>query len=724
MLTSIVKMPVCKFFAKGHCARGDTCYYEHVRTSTSQHADRKAPPADAASPITGRLERPRSSRAETRARPKLPCHFYARGACKNGALCRFEHELSTALSSDSPSAQAATSVDVSRTCRFWLSRSQIQEQIPKKSLPLDDSAYRRDLGGAVVTFGPGAAVMEAITSAASAAHLQMCTVGCTWYKPSRHAFLAYNSRASAEAAMRIMSTGPNILGRKVQCRLQTPQRKGQTYSVQVGNLDIATTSALLEEHMSKRRPPLSVTLGDPSYTSSDRQIDSEVRKLCSNVGKIESWNLDKGQSRNRVRVIVKFSKMEEASRAVKELNGKALPQLNGSKIMVNHSVSAKFSIFTEMHAAVQPELIEILPRLRGDGYVNIKAYPSTSGSRFTTLRVSGEDLKAVARAKNAVEQILRGSIAMKDTTTIWDSFFLKPEGLTYLQTLGHQHDVFVYRDARQSRLALYGSAEKKNEAQEALWKKVDGLKQTTSVIVLNSGLLIRALHGGFRRIVAEFGKCAAQLNIVSGAKSITIRGSVEDAVKAKSILEDRDNVNDTNDAKGGTDTETMCSVCWCEATEPYVTPCGHTYCAECFENQCCSAGKDDIPVRCIGAAATCSRIFALTELSTALSSGGFDELLESSFALHVRGNPTEFQYCPTPDCPNIYRISMDGQVVSCSKCLTPICTTCRVVNHEGSTCEEYKDEMEGGDIAFKKWKNENKVKDCPKCGSAIEKTEG
>lgn len=68
-------------------------------------------------------------------------------------------------------------------------------------------------------------------------------------------------------------------------------------------------------------------------------------------------------------------------------------------------------------------------------------------------------------------------------------------------------------------------------------------------------------------------------------------------------------------------------------------------------------------------------------------------------------------------------MSDDAKIYTCPTCLTLICTKCGVVNHEGPTCEQYKSAALG-DNAFEEWKKKRDVKDCPRCGSTIQKSEG
>jgi predicted RNA-binding Zn-ribbon protein involved in translation (DUF1610 family) len=107
-----------------------------------------------------------------------------------------------------------------------------------------------------------------------------------------------------------------------------------------------------------------------------------------------------------------------------------------------------------------------------------------------------------------------------------------------------------------------------------------------------------------------------------------------------------------------------------------------------------------------------------------LSPPAFETLLQASFDCHIRAHPDEFQYCPTPDCPQVYQPTTTGQVFYCSTCLTPICTACNVISHEGMSCQEWK-EMDTEEYKlFRQYKEEHGIRDCPKCSIGIEKDEG
>ena len=225
------------------------------------------------------------------------------------------------------------------------------------------------------------------------------------------------------------------------------------------------------------------------------------------------------------------------------------------------------------------------------------------------------------------------------------------------------------------------------------------------------------MTGGMRRLKAKFGTAATR-NVSANPKSITFVGTVAAVQEARLLLlEGSEDSCPTQDASD-------CAVCWTEATEALNTGCGHVYCSDCFVNQASSAGDGDIPVRCYGNDGKCLHIFGINELKLMLSHTAFEELLKASLDTYIRTHPKEFQHCPTPDCPQVYRITTTGETFLCPTCLTPVCTACKVMAHDGMSCEEYKDLSSEGTKAFQKWKDANDVRDCPSCKTAIEKSYG
>ena len=519
-----------------------------------------------------------------------------------------------------------------------------------------------------------------------------------------------------ETAQKLRNT--KILDRTLECRTAVDKTaKPWRCYVKIGNLNVSTTSKVLKGACGARQPRV-MKFGEISYSSSIEEIGQAAQRLLSSSGTVEAWTALTSTSGPQIKATATFSTREQATKAVTDLNGYKLPQLGGSKILLSHVVKAKLSILSSMYTAISPELAKVQRSLRSSNYLEIKSYPSTDqAQRFTRLHIISDTAQEVGRAKAAVEKILNGHTARGGRGIVWNELFLKQEGIAYLNDLGKQHNIFIYRNAKKCILSLYGSEENKAIVESALLKTVEDLAVSTFSIDLDGKVPVAALQAGYRRIVGKLGKTFARLNVTTSPKTITIHGSSQDADWAKAILQEES--GQATGSKAAAEEDVKCPVCWEDATNRYTTLCGHVYDRECFQNQCLSAGDNSIPIRCMG----CQTVISFTELEVALTRDQLEKLLENSFMYHVRKHPGSYQYCPTADCDQVYEVSDDGKIFTCSTCFTSICTKCGAVSHEGLTCDQYKSARHG-DEAFARWKKENDARDCPKCACTIQKSEG
>lgn len=538
--------------------------------------------------------------------------------------------------------------------------------------------------------------------------LQLNTVTCTWYKPSRIAWLMYRSHANAEEAKHALQS------RKILQRTPTysmePGGGRLAITLAVGNLDISTQKRDIYAVLPSSLHPERINFGDPTYQLSDTKASEKVEALLRRKGGLESfqWQILPGNS--KIKATATFTDRDDAAEAVRSLNNNPVGGLG--KLLVAHVVSVKYNVPNAIMAAISGDINQLREKNWQNGYVHLKTYPSAE-KPVTAIRVFGENIKHVAEAKGEIERMLAGHVVMDGDSSLWDPYFMNAMSLGYLNDLSRHHQLYVYRDARKCRLLIYGgSSASRLDVERVLGAKVKALRQITHIIVLNADLLKSAMQGGMRRLKEKFGT-AVTLNVSANPKTISLVGSVEEFQEAKELLQE-----DNGETKDGDD----CVVCWTEATEPLHTTCGHIYCKECFANQ--AASSDDIPVRCYGNEGKCLQVFSIGRLKTMLSHTAFEELLQSSFDTYIRTHPKDFHHCPTPDCPQVYRITVASKSFLCSTCLTSICTACNMIAHDGMTCEEFKDLKSGGDKAFQKWKEENDVRDCPNCKSPIEKSHG
>jgi hypothetical protein len=183
--------------------------------------------------------------------------------------------------------------------------------------------------------------------------------------------------------------------------------------------------------------------------------------------------------------------------------------------------------------------------------------------------------------------------------------------------------------------------------------------------------------------------------------------------------------------------ERDCAVCFTPAERPIQTSCGHVYCTACFAAACDpeALSASASAITCLGDGNTCGTAFPLAELRSLLPPATVEGILAASFDRYIAKDPASFRYCPTPDCGHIYRphhrevSSVPGQPSPpprehlCPGCLATFCTACHAA-HPDLSCSDYQDVSSGRREAVDRLKAELGVKDCTRCGTSIERTEG
>lgn len=553
--------------------------------------------------------------------------------------------------------------------------------------------------------------------------VQLGTVTCTWYQPSRLAWLTYSEEAIATRAI-------DILGEiKILDRIPSVNYQESTYTneektsciVCLGNLAGQTTLRDIRWKLFGTVSPDKITLGDPTYKYSDAEAAQRVRDLLETKGELDSFQYRLVSGSGKVKATATFLDRDSAAKAVRDLHNTSVKVLASTKIFVNHIVSVKYNIPTLITRALKVELDQLAKDFWRSGHVQLKIYQEDPSKSFTTARLYWENLKNVPGAKIRLEKLLAGVLVMKGEEPLWDIYFLKSAALVDLAALGTTHQMYILRDTCKSQLVMYGgSVDARKEVQQALVEKVEALHEQEHTIVLTPLLLKQVMQGGMERLKSKFRE-SVSLKVGFHSSTITITGSEDDLRQARALLTD---IPLDVGPEMSSQTTDSCVICWTEAVEPVHTTCGHIYCRECFANQASSATDAEIPLRCIGSEGACKQIFSIADLELMLSSPSFESLLRTCFDSHIRTRPEEFQYCPTPDCSQIYRPTTTGETFYCATCLTPICTTCNVISHEGMNCEEWKEMDSEDNRAFRQYKEEHGVRDCPNCKMGIEKTEG
>jgi hypothetical protein len=564
----------------------------------------------------------------------------------------------------------------------------------------------------------------------------------SWHKSTRNAFLEFGKHEIADSVAAKFNTNVyTCLGLPVKASAITmtsgrnravylrsgPSQKSLAWTLCLSGLPSKATAR--DVNAAFARPsdrPQHVELTPASHTASEAEVSVHVRSRLGEHGALESFRLAPESKGKRVKATAWFQDESDAQLAC-SLNNKRLDILGGGKLTVTRIKSFKIKVSTAIYLALKSR-IDQQSCMWKEQHLVFNIYPDPS-RRFVTLKLEGEVAKDVATARKTLDNVLDGEVLSNGQNDVWDSA-LCSNGVAYRRLKAAQEalGVIIVRDKTKRQLRYYGPAKM---YQQCTCGVIDMLKETSIVsqdIHLNPVQFSRLVRGGYKRIEESLEKHVTVFDVVS--KKITISGTQEHYNVALAIT----NGDDVTGAPSLAESQMLpvgdCPICFCEAENAIQTSCKHTYCQECFE-ECCktaaSTSTKDFQVKCQGDGGTCAMVFSLLEMKELLPTAAFDLMLKSSFEEYVHRNPQDIRYCPTPDCGHAYRSTatkgLDPPPYTCANCLEPLCTSCNA-RHGEYTCAEYKDIASGGYEALAKLKKELNIKDCPKCSTPLEKTEG
>ena len=536
-----------------------------------------------------------------------------------------------------------------------------------------------------------------------------------WEAPHRTWYAGFASQELAEQALRVMQNIP------YRGFLPTASLHTALPSVNVATVKMRHLPHDVDEQGLKIFGPLQGLMSERSscqdYTVQDtidgikrllsrfqnKMIDFEVRSPPYKEAKLRAWAM--------------FTTPADAKVAAEYLHNRK-PQFTGyTRVCARHIKTITFMISVVKFRRVATSIQSLAESIwkQGNGY----SLSVSDKNSYIRLRLCGEDLKLLGRLKAELEKILNGEPVLKDGKTAWDDFFGRHAGIVFLQDLERAHTgVSIEKDAMRRKIRLFGVAETRSIIREKILEKMEQLQmQKSCSIPLERPLLAVFLNGEVASLREKVGSENVLLDLVSQA--LRLRGdekvfnaakdAVELARKKYKIRRKRQNI------------AIECPVCFDEVSSPIKMPCNHSWCRTCLQNYLRAAIEQKFfPLTCLGDKGKCTERISLFAAKEVLSAADFDATASAAFDTYVQTHPDELQYCPTPDCPQVFRPAPEGIFLQCPSCLVRICPTCKNDAHDGLTCAESK----GGDSLFKEWANQHDVKPCPGCHIAIEKDEG
>ncbi|KAI0078666.1 hypothetical protein K474DRAFT_864478 [Panus rudis PR-1116 ss-1] len=741
----------CKFFPLGRCTKGNACAYPHVIQDRKIHASIKVPMVPDKAANEGRLDC-YDHRAVKSALPDLESMDSKRSlkdvndvertllGCRvqfgTGALIQqittaFESHFVMLTGIPPIIAQHGTILAYAEKYGSVLDLSLTEESESNHTARIkyvtstEARSAAQGLHDKLVQSVRLTARVDLRAVESGPAVLRSTKVKVSWYAPSGIAWAHYHNISDARAnASRL--DGMVFANRKIRATFQVPSfRQRESFSVVLKRLPLYVNPATLKKISSAT----TVTVSEKPIYSPSAAL-SKLQSLLSEYGTIEAFDvLPRDRNKPKVVAFAQFTSAEAAEKAVKCLNGTQQECLNRGPIWLEHIHSMKFLLSRALFTTLKVDLNALVEsvvdcKLR---YYEVDVETDQPVDPVC-VRLYGTHPKALGRAKMQLDRILCGEpFADSQNDVIWEDYFATAPGAFFLRNISQKYSAHVTCDSRLRTLRLFGKPGNKEEVKKELHRKISEMRERNYTIALEREDVRALITGGLQRIVDDVGEDKVILDI--SKRTLTIVADMDDVRKIRESIQATRGmtVEELLD-----DNQDDCPVCFCETTDAIRLDCNHTYCRSCLQHLLQTTPPANfVGMRCImevaspeGTPCTCGALIPFRIIRDLLSPSAEDRLLEAALLSFVHARPQEFHYCPTPDCPIIYREGVSGIVLRCPTCIARICAACHIEFHEGQTCDEYRDETSAGHIAYKKWREANGIKACPKCGTDLEKNGG
>lgn len=513
--------------------------------------------------------------------------------------------------------------------------------------------------------------------------LHTATVVLTWDQPTLHATLSYPSSSVAHARAGAMNNR-NFNGLPVGA-YYTDQ--GSMPSIIISNLRWGTRPRDLKRFAGCE----SVSPLAPSYDLDE--AEKQLQKSMSRFGPL-TFHRHPRHNGGRIRATAHFADAAHAEAAVCKLQGTKQACIDFSRIELYRAYSVRYRVSTA-HFSVVKGLVEAARR-NASRFTSLRIVEPTSSSGFVCVCAAGTETAAVAQLRQALDTILKGEVFTDENDQpIWDYGFLASS--IFRLFASKQEKVFVSRDYCSLKMRICGLASDIEDAKFLLFCQYSDYQSSRRKASFPS-----------RQMGHVLADMLDQRNLATAGIS-------------------------TSKAVGGL-SERTCPVCLGEAEGPVHLPCGHNYCSSCmrrFLHSQMHSETQGFPIRCIAEATTdattgngyqqCGTPLPMSDIAKILNRSEVDAILEMAFVAHIRSHGDTFQFCPTPDCVQVYRITSPGGspgLFTCPSCFESTCTSCQVAHH-GLSCGDYNLRIKANAPAFLN------IKQCPaRCGARLQKVSG
>ncbi|XP_035206777.1 ATP-dependent RNA helicase DEAH12, chloroplastic-like isoform X2 [Stegodyphus dumicola] len=313
-------------------------------------------------------------------------------------------------------------------------------------------------------------------------------------------------------------------------------------------------------------------------------------------------------------------------------------------------------------------------------------------------------------------------------------FIFTKYGQVLIDKVGNSTKTYIVLNNMRKSISIYGSVDECKNAERMIRDLVNNQSQSnTKVFDLNNSNIpsgfIKCLFNKYgldlHGLIDDFNLKAAHLDVYR--KKLMLEGQ---SIKLKKAEENLEKICAELYAKytaSEDNPEETCPICLDPISYDFqrLENCGHVFCKSCLLLQ---VKSKSIPLICVKQ--NCEKPLFLEDIKRILSVGGEDvkkQFYDAAVQYHVKSNMGKISYCPTPDCPTVFRVSKgENSEFLCPACENVICTHCQTIYHYGISCDMFQNSEKDEDYSLKVWikENESARKHCPKCNMVIEKESG
>jgi hypothetical protein len=549
------------------------------------------------------------------------------------------------------------------------------------------------------------------TSTATNALLRDTSIRISWEAPAKEVFAGYSNKEDADRAIQIARDSP-LNGHYLRGEIYEGMPAVDVVNVRFRGVPVDVDKADLVRFVN----PVDIMWTRPTYTD----LEDAIRFIKNRLRDFDPESIDilppPYRDGGMVRAWASFASASKAKDAARFLDGRKPRYTGVPPIRASHVQSLRYNVIPEKWAKVGAA-IDALQASQRNKLGTVTVMKRVIGGRI--VRLSGDDQKELAHLKNQLEQILKGEVVRCDGKVVYDSYFTRREGFEFLQDLATKNPTVCFEnDTDRSCVRLYGYIIDRVRFANAIVSKVKEFRSQKIFEILLPGRLMGAAitDKGLKDLRQKYGSDNAVIDIAKGM--LRVRGDFNLFQKFKTLVDEigqRIPKASTSSYNGPT-----CPICFDKPSMPVRLQCGHHWCRGCISHYFQSAKEQrTFPLKCLGKDGRCGTKIPISVVKHVLSGSELEAIANAAFLAHVSSRPKEFHFCPTPDCPQVYRTTPEKATLQCPSCLTGICTRCHSEAHDEFQCsDQVQDEL------FKKWIKQHAVKECPTCDAPIEKIEG